>query len=274
MTESWETLLVERNGGVVTVTMNRPERKNAANGTMWGELGTVFDDIAADRDVRAMVLTGAGGAFCSGADVSDPSHVGGRPGDPYLVQMRALGELALRLHTIPRPTIAKVGGVAAGAGMSLALGRDLVVASVSARFSRIFAKRGLSIDMGSSWLLPRLMACTGRRSWPCAVSQDGVNEHHVAVVDEDVGGRGDRVDLGQPLAIGKRNAVRPVGQPRHDRVDGDHGRDPCRCGQPCFTLALHLVLNQTAENYAQCQGQHEAQDAERDGEGNEAPVGS
>ena len=107
-----------------------------------------------------------------------------------------------------------------------------------------------------------------------AVSQDGVNGHHVAVVDEDMGGRGDRVDLGQPLAIGNRNAVRPVGQPRHDRVDGDHGRDPCRCGQPCFTLALHLVLNQTAENYAQCQGQHEAQDAERDGEGNEAPFGS
>ena len=157
MAETWETLLVERNGGVVTVTMNRPERKNAANGTMWRELGTVFDDVAADRDVRAMVLGGAGGAFCSGADLSDPSDVAGRPGDPYLVQMRALGELALRLHTIPKPTIAKVGGVAAGAGMSLALGCDLVVASASARFSQIFAKRGLSIDLGSSWLLPRLI---------------------------------------------------------------------------------------------------------------------
>jgi enoyl-CoA hydratase/carnithine racemase len=157
MAESWETLLVERTGGVVTVTMNRPERKNAANGTMWRELGAVFDDVAADRVVRAMVLTGAGGAFCSGADLSDPSDVAGRPGDPYLVQMRALGELALRLHTIPKPTIAKVGGVAAGAGMSLALGCDLVVASASARFSQIFAKRGLSIDLGSSWLLPRLI---------------------------------------------------------------------------------------------------------------------
>jgi 2-(1,2-epoxy-1,2-dihydrophenyl)acetyl-CoA isomerase len=157
MAETWETLLVERNGGVVTVTMNRPERKNAANGTMWRELGAVFDDVATDRDVRAMVLTGAGGAFCSGADLSDPSDVAGRPGDPYLVQMRALGELALRLHTIPKPTIAKVGGVAAGAGMSMALGCDLVVASASARFSQIFAKRGLSIDFGSSWLLPRLI---------------------------------------------------------------------------------------------------------------------
>ena len=157
MSDAWETLIVERSGGVVTVTMNRPERKNAANGTMWRELQAVLDDVAADHAVRALVLTGAGGAFCSGADLSDPSDVAGRPGDPYLVQMRALADLALRLHRLPKPTIAKVGGVAAGAGMSMALGCDLVVASESARFSQIFSKRGLSIDFGASWLLPRLI---------------------------------------------------------------------------------------------------------------------
>ena len=81
----------------------------------------------------------------------------GRPGDPYLVQMRALGDVALRLHRLPKPTIAKVGGVAAGAGMSMALGCDLVVASETARFSQIFSKRGLSVDFGASWLLPRLI---------------------------------------------------------------------------------------------------------------------
>ena len=157
MTETFETLIVEPVDGVVTVTMNRPERKNAANGTMWRELQVVLEDVAADRDVRVLVLTGAGGAFCSGADLSDPADVAGRPGDPYLVQMRALADLALRLHRLPKPTIAKVGGVAAGAGMSMALGCDLVVASESARFSQIFAKRGLSIDFGASWLLPRLI---------------------------------------------------------------------------------------------------------------------
>ncbi len=104
-----------------------------------------------------MVLTGAGDAFCSGADLGDPSNVAGRPGDPYLVQMRALGDVALRLHRMPKPTIAKVGGVAAGAGMSMALGCDLVVASEAARFSQIFSKRGLSVDFGASWLLPRLI---------------------------------------------------------------------------------------------------------------------
>src|ERR1039458_768782 len=142
-----ETLSVARGDGVVTNTMNRPARKNAANGTMWRELLATFEDVATDRDARVMVLTGAGDAFCSGADLGDPSDVAGRTGDPYLVQMRALGDVALRLHRIPKPTIAKVGGVAAGAGMSLALGCDLVVASESARFSQIFSKRGLSVDL-------------------------------------------------------------------------------------------------------------------------------
>jgi 2-(1,2-epoxy-1,2-dihydrophenyl)acetyl-CoA isomerase len=152
-----ETLIVDREDGIATVTMNRPARKNAANGTMWRELQAVFADLGADLHVRVMVLTGAGGAFCSGADLGDPSDVAGRPGDPYLVQMRALADVALQLHRFPKPSIAKVGGVAAGAGMSMALGCDLVVAGESARFSQIFSKRGLSVDFGSSWLLPRFI---------------------------------------------------------------------------------------------------------------------
>lgn len=157
MTTELETIIVDRNEGVVTVTMNRPARKNAANGTMWNELLAVFAEVTADRHDRVMILTGAGDAFCSGADLGDASDVAGLPGDPYLVQMRALGEVALALHRIPKPTIAKVGGVAAGAGMSMALGCDLVVASDTARFSQIFSKRGLSIDFGASWLLPRFI---------------------------------------------------------------------------------------------------------------------
>jgi enoyl-CoA hydratase/carnithine racemase len=157
MANELETLIVERAGGVVTVTMNRPARKNAANGTMWRELLDTFDEVATDRNDRVMVLTGAGDAFCSGADLGDASNVAGRPGDPFLVQMRALGDVALRLHRFPKPTIAKVGGIAAGAGMSMALGCDLIVASDTARFSQIFSKRGLSIDFGASWLLPRLI---------------------------------------------------------------------------------------------------------------------
>jgi enoyl-CoA hydratase/carnithine racemase len=152
-----QTIIVERADGIVTVTLNRPERKNAGNGLMWHELTEAFTEVAHRRQDRVLVVTGAGGAFCSGADISDPSGVGGDPGDPHLVRMRVFGQTMLALHDLPKPTIAKIGGVAAGAGLSLALCCDLTVAAESARLSEIFSRRGLSVDGGSSWLLPRLV---------------------------------------------------------------------------------------------------------------------
>jgi len=146
---------VERDGGVVTVTLNRPERKNAMNMAMWNEMRDTFHEVARNTDDRVMVLTGAGDGFCSGADLTALPL---RPDDPHTINfMRFIGEVALSLHRIPKPTIAKVNGVAAGAGCNLALGCDLVVASDEARFSEIFSRRGLSVDFGGSWLLPRLV---------------------------------------------------------------------------------------------------------------------
>ena len=148
-----ETLIVERDGGIVTVTLNRPEKKNAATGQMWRELQQVFTEVSgADAD-RVLVLTGAPGAFCSGADLTD----GGRTSENGLTRMRSIGDAALALHRLAKPTIAKVNGVAAGAGANLAFGCDLIVASSEARFSEIFARRGMSLDFGGSWLLPRLI---------------------------------------------------------------------------------------------------------------------
>lgn len=148
-----ETLIVGRDGGVVTVTMNRPARKNAITRTMWRELRQIFAEVADRSDDRVMVLTGAGGEFCSGADLS---AIGGED-DHALVQMRLVADVALELHRLPKPTIAKVAGVAAGAGCNLALGCDLIVAADTARFTEIFSRRGLSVDCGGSWLLPRLV---------------------------------------------------------------------------------------------------------------------
>jgi enoyl-CoA hydratase/carnithine racemase len=147
-----ETLLVERTDGVVTVTMNRPEKKNAADAAMWEELLACFSEVSHRGGDRVLILTGAGGAFCSGADLTSV----GSTGDPRSL-MRRLADVALALHRLPKPTIAKVNGVAAGAGCNLALGCDLIVASEEARFSEIFPRRGLSIDCGGSWLLPRLV---------------------------------------------------------------------------------------------------------------------
>src|SRR5262249_21650526 len=149
-----DTLLVDRApNGVVTLTLNRPEKKNAMNVTMFNELLTVFREIDASTADRVLVITGAGDAFCSGADLgergSDTRHSTAR--------LHWVADIALALHRIPKPIIAKVNGVAVGAGMNLALGCDLIVASDTARFSEIFARRGLSIDFGGSWLLPRLI---------------------------------------------------------------------------------------------------------------------
>jgi 2-(1,2-epoxy-1,2-dihydrophenyl)acetyl-CoA isomerase len=148
-----ETVLVERSNHVVTVTLNRPEKKNAINEVMWGDLLDAFQDVERRPEDRVMVLTGSGGAFCSGADLTGSVPSGAGP----LAGMRRVGTVALALHRLHKPTIAKVEGVAAGAGCNMALACDLIVASEDARFSEIFARRGLSIDFGGSWLLPRLV---------------------------------------------------------------------------------------------------------------------
>src|SRR5713226_10663768 len=154
-----ETLLVERADGVVTVTLNRPEKKNAINGPMWRELIDVFDEVADTPTDRVLVITGAGDGFCSGADLGPSDNTDLQEGGVGATfrQMRVVGRAALRLHHVPQPTIAAVNGVAAGAGLNMALGCDLIIASERARFSEIFSRRGLNVDFGGSWLLPRLV---------------------------------------------------------------------------------------------------------------------
>jgi 2-(1,2-epoxy-1,2-dihydrophenyl)acetyl-CoA isomerase len=148
-----ETLLVDvADNAVVTVTMNRPDKKNAANGTMWDELRRTWDDIALDPDVRCVVMTGAGDAFCSGADLG-----GGGRQMHQLQSMNMIHRTVQALYSIMVPVVAKVNGVAAGAGMNMALACDLIVASDRARFSEIFARRGLTVDFGGTWILPRLI---------------------------------------------------------------------------------------------------------------------
>jgi len=150
-----ETLQVERADGVVTITFDRPEKKNAINHLMWDELLEVASTIVGSADDRCVVLTGAGGAFCSGADLSGDGP--GAEATHQLANMRRINSVVQAFHELPQPTIAKVTGVVAGVGLSFALGCDLVVATEDSRFSTIFAKRGLSLDGGQSWLLPRIV---------------------------------------------------------------------------------------------------------------------
>lgn len=148
--EDQPTVLSERVGTVLTVTLNRPRVKNAMTTESFELLGDVLRAAVTDDAVRVVVLTGAGGDFCSGADMN------GVPVGHPLTRIRRVSRTAELLYTLPKPVIAKVEGVAVGAGWNLALCCDLVVASSDARFSAIFARRALSVDFGGSWLLPRL----------------------------------------------------------------------------------------------------------------------
>ena len=149
-------LIVERADGVVRATLNRPERKNALTYQLFDDLAALFAEVDATDADRALVLRGVPGAFSSGMDLSDRGAAGA-PAPGSREAMDRIHLAALALHRLTKPSIAAVDGLAAGAGMSLAIGCDLVIASTRARFSAIFVRRGLSVDFGGSWLLPRLV---------------------------------------------------------------------------------------------------------------------
>lgn len=157
------SLLVERDEGVVTLTLNRPERRNAIDIPLWRALAAALGEIAEREDDRAVVLCGAGGTFCAGGDLSESRRSDG-PGrgedllEAATAPMReTVGVACLALRQLPKPAIAAVEGTAAGAGANLAFGRDLVVAARGARFGEVFVRRALPVDSGGSWLLPRLV---------------------------------------------------------------------------------------------------------------------
>ncbi len=152
----YETLLWDLQDAIATITLNRPEKKNAMSWAMFDEIGAAFERAASDREVRCVVVTGAGGSFCTGADLTDPENMATGVFE-VRDRMRALHEGARRVIDCPKPTIAKVVGVAAGAGCNLAFGCDLIVASRDATFYEIFVKRGLVVDYGGTWALTRLL---------------------------------------------------------------------------------------------------------------------
>jgi len=205
-------LLATDAGGVRTLTLNRPRRKNAINPELWAALRDALTAARNDPGVRVIVLTGAGDAFCAGADISGPAT-----DEHPMVKMRPLTDVALLLHELPIPTIAKVTGVAVGAGWNLALGCDLVVATPEASFSQIFARRGLSVDCGGSWLLPRLVGLQqAKRLALLAEMIDAEQAHRLGLVtwvlppeeiDAFVADLCARLVAGPPVALAQTKAL-------------------------------------------------------------------
>ena len=163
-------LIETHDNGVATLTMNRPESRNALTGEMQAALSEALPRLAADASVRVVVLTGAGGAFCSGGDVKGFAQraTSGNSGDDFNFEQRVQGlrsgmEAVRWLHEMPKPTLAVIPGPAAGAGLSLALACDLRITADTAKLTTAFSKVGLAGDYGGSYFLTQLVGAAKAR---------------------------------------------------------------------------------------------------------------
>jgi 2-(1,2-epoxy-1,2-dihydrophenyl)acetyl-CoA isomerase len=154
---SGPSILVERRAGYRVVTLNRPDRLNAFNDAMHGELRRAIEEIEADETCRAVMITGAGRGFCAGQDLNDRLVAPGEKLPPSTSLEQHYNPLVRKLRSLPFPVVAAVNGVAAGAGCNIALACDIVIAGRSASFVQSFAHIGLIPDSGGTWVLPRLV---------------------------------------------------------------------------------------------------------------------
>ena len=151
-------LLYEKDGPIATITLNRPERMNTISGPMLAELSEKLLTANADRDVRAIILTGSGRAFCAGLDLQDATSgtgIGDGGSLGTTLDLRAAPPTVL--HKLDTPVICALNGGAAGYGMDLALGCDIRIASSRAKLAAAFTKRGVLPESGGTWILPRLV---------------------------------------------------------------------------------------------------------------------
>lgn len=177
---AYEQIIYDVKDGIATITLNRPEKLNAFTGTMMTEMIDAFDKIDADDDVKCVIVTGAGRAFCAGADLSAgaktfdydkrsdrPDHGSGQGGLTYEMEEArdGGGRLTLRIFECLKPVIAAVNGAAVGVGSTMQLPMDIRIASDSARFGFVFARRGIVPEAASSFFLPRVVGINQALEW-------------------------------------------------------------------------------------------------------------
>jgi 2-(1,2-epoxy-1,2-dihydrophenyl)acetyl-CoA isomerase len=150
------SILLSLDAGVLTVTLNRPDKLNAFNPEMHQELRKALERALDEAAVRAVLLTGAGRGFCAGQDLSERNVSGDTPIDLSVSLGSHYNPLVRRLRELPKPVVCAVNGVAAGAGANIALACDIVIAARSASFVQSFSRLGLVPDSGGTWFLPRL----------------------------------------------------------------------------------------------------------------------
>jgi len=189
----YETVILQQDGAVATITLNRPDSLNAFNETIKAELLDVLKTVERDASVRCVILTGAGRAFGSGQDLADLKHLYEGDEPPELGGMLRTGYIPLirRICGMEKPVIAAVNGVAAGAGASFALACDMRIASEKASFVQAFIHVGLIPDCGATWFLPRLVGVGRAMELACL---------------------GDKISAEEALRLGMVNRVVPPEQ--------------------------------------------------------------
>jgi enoyl-CoA hydratase/carnithine racemase len=162
----YKMVTVEKGDGIATITLNRPEKRNAFNMEMMGEMDAAFDEAARDRDVMVIILTGAGTAFSSGLDFNwaadmdlenQPPMASTVRGRQVAYEEKSLLTLVLKMQSSPKPVIAAINGITLGGGLVLALACDLRIASETAEFGMIQVNRGIIPDGGGTYILPRIV---------------------------------------------------------------------------------------------------------------------
>ena len=154
---AYNTILLAKDNGLATITLNAPDKLNAVSRKMIAEIKTCWEELAADTSVRAVLLTGAGRGFCAGADLADPDREASATADSGAALDKYFNPTIRAMRALPKPIVSAVNGVAAGVGMSFALASDIAIAGKSASFLQAFARIGLLPDGGSTWFLPRLV---------------------------------------------------------------------------------------------------------------------
>lgn len=177
MSES-NSLLVERDGGVATVTLNRPTAKNALDVALTDALTACLQQLQRDDSVRAVVLTGAGGDFCAGGDVKGMGQSGLRSPEQRRAAMGRYRDLTLALLGLDKPLVAALDGVAYGAGMSIALTADIVLVSSRVRLAMVFHRIGLVPDLGAWYTLPRVVGLQRAKELIFSAREIGADEAH------------------------------------------------------------------------------------------------
>ena len=161
----WQTIQVERRGEVDWVTLNRPDRLNALDDVLVGELNDYFAGLVTDRDCRIVVMKGAGRGYCAGLDLQARRNSGDGGGEPDTIDrlrhQRSIAEIVMKMRYCPQPIISLVHGPACGGGFAMALASDIRIAGESARMNAAFIRIGLSAcDIGVSYFLPRLIGAS------------------------------------------------------------------------------------------------------------------